>query len=118
MKSSYVYKEPAGEKHIVSIRKWNKVFASRGAWPFVRVEVFFRDNEADCHYVVSPVCKAIILFGAPLFYLIGTVCVGFREAHEDIKDILFNKSRGAFSSDRCRKGGKDWEKLMKLIGRE
>jgi|SRR5690554_7148843 len=118
MKSEYVYKEPAGEKHVISIRKWNKIFANRGIWPFVRVEVFVRDTEADCHYVVSPIGKLPILLGAPLFYLIGTFCVGFSEAHDDMKDILFNKSRGAFLSDRFRKGGNNWEKLMKLIGRE
>jgi hypothetical protein len=118
MKSKYVYKEPAGEKHIISIRKWNKVFVNGGTWPFVRVEVFVRDTEADCHYVVSPIGKLIVLLGAPVFYLIGTFSAGFSEAHEDIKRILFNKSKGAFSSDRCWKGSKDWEKLMKLIGKE
>jgi hypothetical protein len=118
MKSDYVYKEPVGEKHIVSIREWNKTFAKRGRWPFVRVEVFLRDDEADCHYVVSLVGKAVIIIVAPLFYMIGTFIEGFNGAHKSVVRVLRDKHLGAFTSDRVYAGTKDWEKLMKLIGRE
>ena len=117
MKSKYVYKEPDGKKYTVSIRKWNKVFSKGGVWPLVRAEVFVREDEAECQYVVSAIGKIVVLLGLPIFYLIGTFSAGFREAHEGILDILFNKSRGAFSSDLCKKGGRDWEKLMEIIGK-
>lgn len=113
---TYKYEQPAGKKYTVSIKEWNKVFAERGKWPLVKVEVYVQDNQAISHYVVSNTGKAIVLLLSPLLYIGGTISQGFPEAHKAFKDVMFNKSRGAFSSDVSYKKNKEsWEKLMKLI---
>lgn len=58
---TYKYEEPDGKKYTVSVKEWNKVFAERGKWPLIKVEVYVQDDKAISHYVVSNTGKVIIL---------------------------------------------------------
>lgn len=114
----YKYKRPDGEKHVVSIRKWNRIFAKRGNWPFVKAEVYIEGDRAIIHYVISFYGKALLWSASPLFYLALTIMHGLPEAHKGFMDAAFDKSRGRFSSDEIyKRHGDQWNKLLDLLGR-
>lgn len=117
---SYVYKRPDGKLHKVSIKKWNQTFARRGRWPFVVAEVYLQEDSATIHYCVSIWGKLLFWALSPLYYVIVPFIVGFSEAHRGFKSTVFDKHRGAFSSDFIRRESSNdgWERLMRLIGEE
>ena len=117
--TKYVYKQPKGKKYIISVRKWNKSFAKRGRWPFIRVEAYVSENEAKVQYLVSPIGKLTIILLLPIFILIGMIDSGLKETLTVIYIQLFQKRTGSFSSDMVfKREEKSWSKLMKLIGEE
>lgn len=115
--TKYVYKQPKGKKYIISVRKWNKSFANSGEWPFIRVEAYVSENEAEVQYLVSPIGKLTIILFLPLFLLIGVIDSGMKEVITGVYRELFQKRTGSFSSDMVyKREEKSWSKLMKLIG--
>ena len=117
--TEYVYKQPKGKKYIISVRKWNKSFAKRGRWPFIRVEAYVSENEAKVQYLVSPIGKFTIILLIPLLILIGMIEVGLKETLTVVYRQLFQKRTGSFSSDMVYRWQEEsWSKLMKLIGEE
>lgn len=117
--NKYVYTRPAGEKHIISIREWNKSFSKRGRWPFIGAEVYVSESDATVQYLVSPIGKATLLALSPLILLAGCVNVGLKETTLTLYGELFQKRTGSFSSDMVyRSHPESWNKLMKLVGKE
>lgn len=117
--TKYVYKQPKGKKYIISVRKWNKSFANRGRWPFIRVEAYVSVDEAKVQYLVSPIGKLTIILLLPLLILIGVIDSGMKEVITGVYRELFQKRTGSFSSDMVYRGQEEsWSKLMKLIGKE
>ena len=117
--TKYVYKQPKGKKYIISIRKWNKSFAKRGRWPFVRVEAYVSENVAEVQYLVSPIGKLTIILLLPIFILIGMIDSGLKKTLTVVYRQLFKKRTGSFSYDMVYRWQEEsWSKLMKLIGEE
>jgi len=116
---SYEYKRPEGDKYKVSIREWNKVFPKRGTWPFVSVTVYVSGlTEATIEFTTSKTTKSLLVVLAPIFYLYGILVCGLSQAHKEYLDALFDRRRGAFSSDMAyNRDTESWRKLMKLINR-
>ncbi len=115
--TKYVYKQPKGKKYIISVRKWNKSFAKRGRWPFIRVEAYVSENEAKVQYLVSPIGKLTIILLLPIILPIGMIDSGLKGELTGVYRELFQKRTGSFSSDMVyKRDDESWSKLMKLIG--
>lgn len=116
MKKPYKYQRPAGVRYVVSVNKWNKVFANRGRWPFITCHVFVDHGRdiAQIHFYHTWVGKAVTGLLFPVLVLVE----GLGAAVEDVKGCWFEKGRGTFSADEAFSGSEDWIKLMKLIGYE
>ena len=119
---TYTYEIPEGELHKVSIKKWNKVFANRGRWPFVVANVYLQEYSAVVHYNISLFGKVFFWTVSPLYFIIMPFLCGFPEAYKGFKEIVFDKKLGQFSSDRFYKirnnqESEQWVKLMKLLGK-
>ena len=103
-----------GTRYIVSVSEWNKVFASRGRWPFISCHVFvdYEKGKAKIHFYYTWVAKVVM----GLLFPVLVVTEGFRDAVKTVKDGWFQCERGAFSADSAVAGRSDWDRLMKLIG--
>jgi len=113
MKNPYKFQRPAGTRYIVNVNEWNKVFGTRGRWPFVTCHVFVDHGrgKAVVHFYYTWVAKIVVVVLFPVIVLMD----GFRQAAEVVKDCWFQKTRRAFSTDQAVAGREDWNKLMKLI---
>lgn len=112
----YVYKEPKGVKHKVSMRKWSKTFSKRGRWPFIVAEVYLGESRATVQYVTSVWGKMFIVLASPVLYSVGTVMEGLPETHNALKRAFNDKKYGAFGSDVVYKDrGNQWDKLKNLL---
>jgi hypothetical protein len=120
---TYTYEIPEGELHKVSIKRWNKVFANRGRWPFVIANVYLQEYSAVVHYNISLFGKVFFWTVSPLYFIIMPFLCGFPDAYKWFKGIVFDKELGQFGSDcfyriHSRKESKQWVKLMKLLDKE
>ena len=119
MKSKYTYKQPSQDRYVVSIRKWNNTFAYRGRWPLIQAEVYLLESGgAIIHYTISPIGKVLFTLILPIVFIVGVCVGGIPDTVSAIKDVYWDKQRGAFGTDGVSKSGRDYEKLMKLIGRD
>ena len=119
---TYKYRRPEGKLHKVSIKKWNKVFANKGRWPFVIANVYLQDDSAVVHYNISLFGKFFFWTISPLYFIIMTFLCGFPEAYKGFKGLVFDKELGQFRSDdfykiRNMKESEQWVKLMMLLGK-
>lgn len=119
----YEYKRPDGKPYKVSIKKWNKVFANRGRWPFVVANVYLQEDSGVVHYNVSLFGKVFFWTLSPLYFIIMPFLCGFPDAYREFKGLVFDKELGQFSSDgfyriRNDQESQQWVKLMKLIGED
>lgn len=113
MKKPYKYQRPAGSRHVVSIRGWNKTFANRGRWPFVTCHVFLdhEQGKAVIHFYATIWGKLFVTLMFPVLVVLS----GYRDAAEAVKCAWFQRARGAFSSDTAVAGRSDWDKLLGLL---
>ena len=116
---THTINHPSQDRYVVSIRKWNKTFACRGRWPFVQAEVYLLESGgAIVHHTISPIGKVLFTLILPAVFIVGTCVGGIPDTVSAIKDVYWDKQRGAFGTDGVSKSGRDYEKLMKLIGRD
>ena len=109
---TYQYKRPDGELHKVSLRKWHKVFARRGRWPFVVAYVYINHLGAVIHFKTSVIGKIALVLLLPVLYLVGVFLGGHKEVAEEIKRTLFQNKYGAFGVDHAYHDTESWDKLM------
>ena len=111
--SDYKYERPEGKLHKVSVREWNKVFGSRGIWPFIYVEIYVDGDTVISHYLYTIWAKLCIT----ALYPILTICEGYRNANKKVYRAWKEKKTGSFSSDTLYRRHRDsWEKMERLIG--
>lgn len=95
----YKYKRPIGNFYRVSYKKWNKLYAKRGQWPFGQVHLYVSDDYAVAQHVISPVgyLAYALTFLAVLPYHI--LRYGFMSAVNGHWQELNYKRYGNFSED-------------------
>ena len=112
---TYQYKRPDGELHKVSLRKWHKVFARGGRWPFVVAYVYVTEDRAIIHFKTSVIGKIALVLLLPMIYPVGVFLGGHKEVAEEIKRTLFQNKYGSFGVDHAYRDTESWDKLMWLI---
>lgn len=116
--SRYKYEIPKGKLYKVSIADWNKTFNERGTWPLIVAEVYLQEDRATVQFVRTKFTLFLVLALYPLWFLLGVLRAGVKEACDDLHGVIFIKKHGRFSSDMIWKnrGGDSWSKLMRLLG--
>ena len=113
---NFQYKRPRGKRYLLDIRDYNKAFCTRGRYPFTTVEVYVAEDQADLHFRPSLFGKTLLMVLSPLFYVIMTVQHGYKETHTAFKEVLYDKQRGSYSTERIyRKNVENWAWLMKNL---
>ena len=114
----YEYKVPEGKKVIIPRRRWNKFFGKRGRVIVTRTEAYVTNERIIFHHVISPTGKIVFTLLLPIFFVIGVLQSGVKEAATAVMDVYLEKKRGKFGSDIVWNNdwnAADWNETMKII---
>lgn len=113
---AYVYKKPNGRMVKVKPKEWNKDFQKRLSSFFGIHELYLLDDDTiRIEHVLNWKAKVTVILFFPVFFLLGLIQYGYKDAWDAILDVLYEKERGKFTSDYVYANSTDYPKLRKYF---